>query len=71
MSSFFGIGAAASAAGNGTVATLGAIVVAGVGGAVAAGAIAVASTQVAANVTQPSSTSQNLNNVNAPQYGDE
>ena len=71
MSSFFGIGAAASAAGSGTVATVGAIVVAGVGGAIAAGAIAVASTQVAENVTQPSPNSQNLTNVNAPQYADQ
>ncbi|MFL6062963.1 MAG: hypothetical protein ACJ72E_17175 [Marmoricola sp.] len=62
--SFFGIGAAAGA----STLSVGAMVAAGVGGAVAAGAIAVATTQVAANMTQPDATSSNLHNVNSPGY---
>lgn len=65
--SFFGIGAGAAAS-TGGVATAGAIVAAAVTGAVAAGALTVASTQVAANVTQPSANSHNLHNVNSPSY---
>jgi hypothetical protein len=53
-----------------TVTTVGALAVAGVGGAVAAGVLAVASTQVAANVTQPGPTTVNVSHVNAPNYAD-
>ena len=60
--SFLGLGAAGSGVGFGTIVT------AGVGGAVVAGAFAVASTQVAANVTQPQETKANVSNVNAPNY---
>lgn len=59
-----------AAAAGGATATVGAIVVAGVTGAIAAGALTVASTQVAANVTQPHANSHNLHNVNAPSYAD-
>jgi hypothetical protein len=62
--SFFGLGAASG------ITTIGAIVTAGVGGAVVAGAFAVASTQVAANVTQPSQKDANVSNVNAPSYAE-
>ena len=61
--SFLGLGAAASG-----VTTVGAIVTAGIGGAVVAGAFAVASTQVAANVTQPGETKANVSDVNTPSY---
>lgn len=70
MLSIFGIGASATAGTTGTVATVGAIAVAGVTGALTAGAIAVATTQVAANVTQPEKTTANVSNVNAPNYAD-
>lgn len=62
---FLGLGAAGSG-----VTTLGAIVTAGVGGAVVAGAFAVATTQVAANITQPGETTANVSNVNEPNYAD-
>ncbi|MET3960313.1 Na+/H+-dicarboxylate symporter [Marmoricola sp. OAE513] len=60
--SFLGFGAAGGSATFGTVA------VAGVGGALVAGAFAVATTQVAANITQPGETKANVSNVNAPNY---
>ena len=62
--SLFGLGAAAA----GGVTTVGAIVTAGVGGAVVAGVFAVASTQVAENATQPAQHSVNVKDVNAPSY---
>ncbi len=60
--SLFGLGAAGGSA------TFGTVVTAGVGGAIVAGAFAVATTQVAANITQPSETKANVSNVNAPNY---
>lgn len=66
--SLFGIGAAAGA--TGTAATVGTIAVAGVAGAIAAGAIAVGGTQVAANVTQPDAKKVNIENVSAPSYAE-
>lgn len=61
--SLLGLGAAGS-----TVATFTSIGAAAVGGAVVAGVFAVAGTQVAASITQPSETSANLKDVNAPSY---
>lgn len=62
--SLLGLGAAAGS----TVTTFTAIATAAVGGAVVAGAFAVASTEVATNITQPSAQTENLQNVNAPSY---
>lgn len=62
--SFLGLGAVA----GGGLTTVTTIATAAVGGAVVAGVFAVGATQIAANITQPSASQENIDNVNAPAY---